>query len=70
MKLKFINQVSDEHLDIGVDKNSLEICKNPKDRSSFQAIHLCDIKTKRFRAAGTMRNDRIMNYSLVDVKKM
>ena len=64
------NQDRDEPLGTRVVENALEICKNPKDRSSFQAIHLCDIKSKRFRAAGTMRNDRINNYSLVDVKKM
>ena len=31
---------------------------------------ICDLATKGFRGTGTMRNDRIMKCSLVDVKKM
>ena len=37
---------------------------------TFQAIHLCDLATKGFRATGTTRNDRIMKCPLVDVKTM
>ena len=36
----------------------------------LQAIHLCDLATKGFRATGTTRNDRIMKCPLVDVKTM
>ena len=78
IKLKFIKvgQSSGEPLGTHVLKNYLEICKNPKHhRVYFENLFssyllICGLATKGFMATGLMRNDRIMNCLLVDVKKM
>ena len=70
------NQGCDEPLGTCVAENALEICKNPQDHSVyfdnfFSSYSLISaLATKRFRATRTMRNDRIMKFPLVDVKKM
>ena len=65
-----------EPLGTHVVKNAIEIYKNPKYHSVYFSNFfwgyslICDLTTKRFRATGTMRNDRIMKWLLVDVNKM
>ena len=65
-----------EPLGTRVVKNALEVCERPSNHivyfdnffSSYQL--LSDLDKKGFRATGTMRKDRVMKCSLIDMKQM
>ena len=63
-----INQGRDEPLGTRVVKNALDHSVYFDNFFSSYSL-ICDLVTKRFRSTDTMRNNRIMNFPLADVKK-